>query len=128
MTGQFVKEVAADWNAWGAWKRAPDGTLTSKRTCKNAPKGPCRGQDLRRKRKQPKVFRREGMYDVEVQTGTILMIIISVLVNVNATYIAYICVASEALFVNHLYSASSQIACGSAVWVSNTTHYYCCHY
>ena len=39
-----------------------------------------------------------------------------------------ICMASEVLLVNHLYSAPSKGACGSAGWVSNTTHYDCCHY
>lgn len=87
MAGQFVREVAADWNAWGAWQRASDGTLTSKRTCKNAPKGPCRGQDLRRKRKQPKVFRREGMYDIEVQTGRIHMIFVNILYGEECKYL-----------------------------------------
>ena len=37
-------------------------------------------------------------------------------------------VSSEALFVNHLYSAPSHGAYGGTSWVSNTTHYDCFHY
>ena len=39
-----------------------------------------------------------------------------------------LCTASEALLVNHLYTAPYKGACGRAGWVLNTTHYDCCHY
>ena len=49
--------------------------------------------------------------------------------NVNVLHLySAICIASEALLVNRLYSAPSQGRLRSAGWVSNTTHYDCCHY
>ena len=49
--------------------------------------------------------------------------------NVNVVHLySAICIASEALLLTVYIALLPKGACGRAGWVSNTTHYDCCHY